>query len=29
MYFTEIEGDIYGIKPMNCVSHMLIYNAHL
>ena len=29
MYFTEIEGDMYGIKPMNCVSHMLIYNAHL
>lgn len=29
MYFTEIEGDTYGIKPMNCVSHMLIYNAHL
>ena len=20
---------MYGIKPMNCVSHMLIYNAHL
>ena len=29
MYFTEIEGDSYGIKPMNCVSHMLIYNSHL
>lgn len=29
MYFTEIEGDAYGIKPMNCVSHMLIYNSHL
>ncbi|MDD6088292.1 MAG: threonine--tRNA ligase [Desulfovibrionaceae bacterium] len=29
MYFTEIEGDIYGIKPMNCVAHMLIYNQHL
>ena len=27
MYFTEIENDMYGIKPMNCVSHMLIYNA--
>jgi threonyl-tRNA synthetase len=25
MYFTEIEGDIYGIKPMNCLAHMLIY----
>ena len=20
MYFTEMEGDMYGIKPMNCVS---------
>ncbi len=29
MYFTEIEKDIYGIKPMNCVAHMLIYNTHL
>ena len=29
MYFTQIEDDQYGIKPMNCVSHMLIYNAHL
>lgn len=29
MYFTEIESDMYGIKPMNCVSHMLIYNSHL
>ncbi len=27
MYFTEIEGDNYGIKPMNCVAHMLIYNS--
>lgn len=29
MYFTEIEGDMYDIKPMNCVSRMLICNAHL
>ncbi len=29
MYFTEIEGDAHGIKPMNCVSHMLIYGQHL
>jgi threonyl-tRNA synthetase len=26
MYFTEAEGQVYGIKPMNCVAHMLIYN---
>jgi threonyl-tRNA synthetase len=25
MYFTSIEEDAYGIKPMNCIAHMLIY----
>ncbi|WP_297848694.1 threonine--tRNA ligase [uncultured Desulfovibrio sp.] len=25
MYFTQIEEDAYGIKPMNCIAHMLIY----
>ncbi|MDR3319718.1 MAG: threonine--tRNA ligase [Desulfovibrio sp.] len=25
MYFTNIEKDAYGIKPMNCIAHMLIY----
>ncbi len=25
MYFTKIEEDEYGIKPMNCIGHMLIY----
>ena len=25
MYFADIEGDVYGIKPMNCIGHMLIY----
>lgn len=25
MYFTKIEDDEYGIKPMNCIGHMLIY----
>ncbi|MDR2488002.1 MAG: threonine--tRNA ligase [Desulfovibrio sp.] len=29
MYFTEIEGDAYGIKPMNCLAHMLIYGRRL
>ena len=28
MYFTEIEGDVHGVKPMNCVGHMLMYNQH-
>lgn len=27
MYFTEVEGQTYGIKPMNCLSHMLIYKS--
>jgi len=27
MYFTEIEGQQYGIKPMNCLAHMLIYKS--
>ncbi|MDR1125665.1 MAG: threonine--tRNA ligase [Deltaproteobacteria bacterium] len=29
MYFTEIEGDEHGIKPMNCIGHMLMYNSTL
>ncbi len=27
MYFTEIDGVAYGIKPMNCLAHMLIYKS--
>ena len=27
MYFTEIDEQSYGIKPMNCLSHMLIYKS--
>ena len=27
MYFTEVDEQLYGIKPMNCLSHMLIYRA--
>jgi threonyl-tRNA synthetase len=27
MYFTEIDEQSYGIKPMNCLSHMLIYGS--
>jgi threonyl-tRNA synthetase len=27
MYFTEVEGQGYGIKPMNCLAHMLIYQS--
>jgi threonyl-tRNA synthetase len=29
MYFTEIDQQSYGIKPMNCLSHMLIYKSKL
>jgi threonyl-tRNA synthetase len=29
MYFTEVEGQGYGIKPMNCLAHMLIYKSKI
>jgi threonyl-tRNA synthetase len=29
MYFTRVEGDEYGIKPMNCLAHMLIYRSKI
>ena len=29
MYFTEVEDQEYGIKPMNCLSHMLIYKSKI
>jgi threonyl-tRNA synthetase len=29
MYFSEVEGQLYGIKPMNCVAHMLIYKSRV
>jgi threonyl-tRNA synthetase len=29
MYFTEIENQSYGIKPMNCLAHMLIYKSRI
>ena len=25
MYFTQIDEEMYGIKPMNCIGHMLMY----
>jgi threonyl-tRNA synthetase len=27
MYFTEIDGQGYGIKPMNCLAHMMIFKS--
>ncbi|MDR0453854.1 MAG: threonine--tRNA ligase [Deferribacteraceae bacterium] len=29
MYFTEIDKTRFGIKPMNCISHIMIYRADL
>jgi len=29
MYFTKVEGAEYGIKPMNCLAHMLIYKSQI
>jgi len=29
MYFTQVEDQLYGIKPMNCLAHMLIYKSKI
>ena len=29
MYFTKVEDAEYGIKPMNCLAHMLIYKTQI
>ncbi len=29
MYFTKVDDEEYGIKPMNCLSHMLIYKSQI
>ncbi|SDL05339.1 threonyl-tRNA synthetase [Maridesulfovibrio ferrireducens] len=29
MYFTEIDDQAYGIKPMNCLSHMLVFKSRI
>ena len=29
MYFTVIDDQSYGIKPMNCLAHMLIYASEI
>jgi threonyl-tRNA synthetase len=29
MYFSEIDEQSYGVKPMNCLSHMLIYKSKI
>lgn len=27
MYFTEVEGQQYALKPMNCLAHILVYRS--
>jgi len=29
MYFTKVEDTEYGIKPMNCLAHMLIFKSQI
>ncbi|MBI1922379.1 MAG: threonine--tRNA ligase [Geobacter sp.] len=29
MYFTKVEEEEYGVKPMNCLAHMMIYKSQL
>lgn len=29
MYFTKVDDEEYGIKPMNCLAHMLIYKSQI
>jgi threonyl-tRNA synthetase len=28
MYFTEVDGQTYGMKPMNCVGHIEVFRTH-
>lgn len=29
MYFTSVDDIEYGVKPMNCLAHMLIYKSRI
>lgn len=29
MYFTEVDEQSFGVKPMNCLSHMMVYRSQL
>ncbi len=29
MYFTEVDEQSYGVKPMNCLAHMLVYKSRM
>lgn len=29
MYFTRVDDEEYGIKPMNCLSHIMVYRSKI
>jgi len=29
MYFTKVDDVEYGLKPMNCVAHIMVYKSHI
>ncbi len=29
MYFTKVDEVEYGIKPMNCLSHLMVYKSQV
>ncbi|MDR2870477.1 MAG: threonine--tRNA ligase [Deferribacteraceae bacterium] len=29
MYFTEVDGVSFGVKPMNCINHIMMYASEL
>lgn len=29
MYFTQVDEQSFGVKPMNCLSHMMVYKSQL
>jgi threonyl-tRNA synthetase len=29
MYFTTIDDVAYGVKPMNCLAHMMVFNSEI
>jgi len=29
MYFTKVDEVEYGIKPMNCLAHIMVYKSHV
>jgi len=29
MYFTTVDDVEYGIKPMNCINHIMVYKSDI